>query len=194
MIAGAPSPQLWRNTRFALTVQSTVALQCASLGIPVFLCSWLRDSSSGYVEQFSRFGIGHILESSDELSEIPRLLEVKGQDRSNATCLVGNHGSCETAGSALANRFIFRSDKSLAYPHICQEPCPPRKFRWLNRSWSFSPGPGRRRAFASRWGTFRATRLYSLQARFLPRPPVTFSRFISPGFWERRPSASMPWA
>jgi hypothetical protein len=79
VITGAPSAQLWRNTRFALTVQSTVTLQCASLGIPVFLCSWLRDPSSGYVEQFSRFGIGHILESADELSEIPRLLEMKGK-------------------------------------------------------------------------------------------------------------------
>ncbi len=79
MIAGAPSPHLWRNTRFALVVQSTVALQCASLGIPVFLCSWLRESSSGYVKQFSRFGIGHILESSDELSDIPRLLEIEGK-------------------------------------------------------------------------------------------------------------------
>ena len=75
VLAGPPSPQLWRNTRFALVVQSTVALQCASLGIPVFLCSWLRDSSSGYVRQFARFGIGDILNSSDELSEIPRLLE-----------------------------------------------------------------------------------------------------------------------
>jgi len=79
VITGAPLAQLWRNTRFALTVQSTVALQCASLGIPVFLCSWLRDPSSGYVEQFSRFGIGHILESASELSEIPRLLEMKGK-------------------------------------------------------------------------------------------------------------------
>jgi hypothetical protein len=79
VITGAPSPQLWRNARFALVVQSTVALQCASLGIPVFLCSWLRESSSGYVEQFSRFGIGHILESSNELSEIPRLLELQGK-------------------------------------------------------------------------------------------------------------------
>ena len=77
VIAGAPSPALWHNTRFALTVQSTVALQCASLGIPVFLCSWLRDSTSGYVEQFSRFGVGHILESADELSEVPGLLERK---------------------------------------------------------------------------------------------------------------------
>jgi hypothetical protein len=79
VITGSPSPQLWRNTRFALVVQSTVALQCASLGIPVFLCAWLRVSSAGYVEQFSKFGIGHKLESADELSEIPRLLEMKGR-------------------------------------------------------------------------------------------------------------------
>ena len=79
VIAGAPSPQLWRNTRIALTVQSTVALQCAALGIPVFLCSWLRDPSTGYVEQFSRFGIGQTVDSADKLSEIPGLLEMKGQ-------------------------------------------------------------------------------------------------------------------
>lgn len=79
VIAGAPSAQLWRNIRFALVVQSTVALQCVSLGIPVFLCSWLRDSSSGYVEQFSRFGVGHVLESADELSQIPHLLEMRAK-------------------------------------------------------------------------------------------------------------------
>ena len=75
VIAGAPSAQLWSNTGCALTVQSTVALQCASLGIPVFLCHWLRDSTSGYVEQFSKFGVGRLLETADRLREIPRLLE-----------------------------------------------------------------------------------------------------------------------
>jgi len=79
VIAGAPSEQLWSNTRCALTVQSTVALQCASLGIPVFLCHWLRDLTTGYAEQFAKFGIGHILESAEELSEIPRLLEEKAR-------------------------------------------------------------------------------------------------------------------
>lgn len=78
VIAGAPSPQLWKNTRFALTVQSTVALQCASMGIPVFLCSWLRDSRAGYVEQFAKFGVGHILKSAEELREVPALLEKQG--------------------------------------------------------------------------------------------------------------------
>lgn len=75
VIAGPPSEELWNNTHCALTVQSTVALQCASLGIPVFLCHWLRDLTSGYIEQFSKFGVGHLLESADELSEIPRMLE-----------------------------------------------------------------------------------------------------------------------
>jgi len=79
VIAEAPSPELWRNIRLALTVQSTVALQCAALGIPVFLCSWLRDTTSGYLEQFARFGIGQVLESPANLSEIPRLLEIKGK-------------------------------------------------------------------------------------------------------------------
>lgn len=81
VIEGATSPQLWRNARVALTVQSTVALQCACLGIPVFLCAWLRDSSAGYVEQFSRFGVGQRLESADELSQIPRLLERNNTDK-----------------------------------------------------------------------------------------------------------------
>jgi hypothetical protein len=79
VIAGAPTSELWRNTRIALTVQSTVALQCASLEIPVFLCSWLRDSTSGYVEQFAKFGAGQILTSADELIAIPDLLEKKGK-------------------------------------------------------------------------------------------------------------------
>jgi hypothetical protein len=79
VIAGAPSPQLWRNTRFALTVQSTVALQCAAMGIPMFLCSWLRDSRGGYVEQFAKFGVGHILKSAEELREVPALLEKQGK-------------------------------------------------------------------------------------------------------------------
>jgi hypothetical protein len=75
VIAGPPSNQLWSMTRFALTVQSSTALECATLGIPVFLCAWLRDSISGYVQQYSRFGAGQILDSSEQLADVPALLE-----------------------------------------------------------------------------------------------------------------------
>ena len=77
VLAGPPSPQLWRNTRVALTVQSTVALECAALGIPVFLCAWLRDPYSAYVQQYGRFSIGHVLQSPEQLSDVPRLLETQ---------------------------------------------------------------------------------------------------------------------
>jgi hypothetical protein len=75
VVAGRPSDQLWNNTRFAMTVQSSTALECAALGIPVFLCGWLRDPYSGYVQQFARFGVGHVLEAPEQLAEIPGLLE-----------------------------------------------------------------------------------------------------------------------
>jgi hypothetical protein len=75
VIAGAPSPELWRNTRFALTGQSTVAIDCTLRGIPVFLCAWLRDAFTGYVGQYTRFGIGRILDSAEQITDIPQLLE-----------------------------------------------------------------------------------------------------------------------
>jgi hypothetical protein len=75
VLAGPPSDQLWSNTRIALTVQSSTGLECAALNIPVFFCAWLRDAYSGYVQQYERFGIGHVLESSDEIGQIPKLLD-----------------------------------------------------------------------------------------------------------------------
>lgn len=75
VLAGPPSHQLWNNTQFALTVQSSAALECAALGIPVFLCAWLSDPYSGYVQQYARYRVGRVLESSEQIADIPRLLE-----------------------------------------------------------------------------------------------------------------------
>ena len=74
IIGGAPEPQVWKNTRVALTVQSSVALECAMRRIPVFLCGWLRDPYTGYVPQFARFGVGRVLESAREMDAIPSSL------------------------------------------------------------------------------------------------------------------------
>jgi hypothetical protein len=74
VIAGAPSGELWRKIRFALTGQSSVVLECAAQCIPVFLCAWLRDSYTGYVSQYQRYGIGHALSSAEEITNIPELL------------------------------------------------------------------------------------------------------------------------
>jgi len=84
VVAGPPSQQLWNNTRFALTVQSSIALECAALGIPVFIFAWLRDPYSGYVRQYARFGVGHVLESSEQIGQIPGLLERHNEKHSQA--------------------------------------------------------------------------------------------------------------
>jgi len=83
VITGAPSPELWRNTRLALTVQSTTAVQCAELGIPVFLCGWLRDAHSGYQRQFARFGVGQVLQSVEEIGEIAMRLQKQANSTSH---------------------------------------------------------------------------------------------------------------
>jgi hypothetical protein len=67
--------ELWSRVYWALTVQSTVALDCAERNIPIFLCGWLADSVSGYAQQYARFGIGQLLESSQDINRIPELSE-----------------------------------------------------------------------------------------------------------------------
>ncbi len=75
IISGPISQELWQNTRFALTAQSSVAPECAERDIPIFLCGWLRDPFCGYVQQFQRFGVGHLLETVPQITDIPSLLE-----------------------------------------------------------------------------------------------------------------------
>ena len=100
VLAGPASEQLWTNTKLALTVQSSTALECTARGIPVFLCAWLRDPYSGYVQQYTRFGVGQVLECSEQIAGIPDLLGVRNQ----ATQLLRASGSL-TDADKLANLF-----------------------------------------------------------------------------------------
>src|SRR5208282_2887801 len=74
-VTDAPlSGEILRNTWCAVTVESTVAFECASRGIPAFLCGWLRHAYSGYAPQYVRFGAGRMLESPDDLLRISDML------------------------------------------------------------------------------------------------------------------------
>lgn len=75
MVTGKLTDELLRNAWFAVTVISTTAVDCASRGIPVFLCGWLENWPCGYLEQFAAFGVGRKLREPSEISGIPRLLE-----------------------------------------------------------------------------------------------------------------------
>src|SRR5262249_16244515 len=73
-ISGPPTKELWDKAQFAMTVESTIALECAVRQIPVFLCAWLKNVYGDYLRQYAKLGVGHILRSSDEIRDIPRLL------------------------------------------------------------------------------------------------------------------------
>ena len=77
LVAGAPTADLWQRTRFALTVESSTALECAAREIPIFLCTWLRDAYSGYVQQYAKFGIGYALSSPEQIADIPDFLKTR---------------------------------------------------------------------------------------------------------------------
>jgi hypothetical protein len=74
VVSGPLTEELLQNTWFGITVLSTVASECASRGIPCFLCKWLEYWPYGYLEQFSRFGVGYLLKSAAEITDIPRIL------------------------------------------------------------------------------------------------------------------------
>jgi len=75
IMTGPPPAELWRNTRVALTVQSSTALECHAQGIPVFLCRWLREPNCAYQDQYARFGIAQVLETPAQIEDIPRALQ-----------------------------------------------------------------------------------------------------------------------
>jgi len=73
-MSGPVTSELWNKTRFAISVESTIALECAVREIPIFLCGWLGHVYWGYVQQYAKFGVGHILNAPVEMQNIPQLL------------------------------------------------------------------------------------------------------------------------
>jgi hypothetical protein len=75
IVGGSLQPELLSNAWFGITVLSTVAVECALRGVPCFLCGWLESSPYGYVDQFTRFGIGTRLNQAEEIKQIPQMLQ-----------------------------------------------------------------------------------------------------------------------
>jgi hypothetical protein len=117
-VTDAPlSREIFRQTWCAVTVESTVAFECASVGIPAFLCGWLRHAYSGYAQQYVRFGVGRMLESPDDLLRIPDVLSGVMPDSDTARSLVQSISPealsevlCQPQASGL--RSVFKSGKA----------------------------------------------------------------------------------
>ncbi len=74
IVAGPLTPDLLRNAWFAITVESTAALNCTLRNVPCFVCEWLVLSSYGYIQQYARFGVGIMLKSPQQIEDIPDVL------------------------------------------------------------------------------------------------------------------------
>jgi len=57
-----------------ITVDSSVAVECALRGIPFFLCGWLDHAGMGYLQQFGRFGVARVLEGPEDIARIPEMV------------------------------------------------------------------------------------------------------------------------
>ena len=75
LVTGALTGEFLAGIWFAVTVESSVAVDCASRGLPCFLCSWFVPPLAGYEKQFVRHGAARSLESPEQIGKIPELLE-----------------------------------------------------------------------------------------------------------------------
>ncbi len=74
IIAGVPPEEVIARTWCGVTVDSSIAVECALRGIPFFLCGWLDFGGMGYLRQFARFGAGRVLAEPGRLEHIPEMV------------------------------------------------------------------------------------------------------------------------
>lgn len=71
IISGPLTEKLLARTWAGVTVESTSVLDCASRGIPCFVCGWLSASPFGYMRQYAKFGAGQMLHRVEDIGDIP---------------------------------------------------------------------------------------------------------------------------
>jgi hypothetical protein len=74
IVSGVPPEEIMTRTWCGVTVDSSVAVECALRQIPFFLCGWLDFMGLGYLQQFARFGVAQVLNSPDSIEQIPEMV------------------------------------------------------------------------------------------------------------------------
>lgn len=74
IIEGVPAEAVMPRAWCGVTVDSSVAVECALKDIPFFLCGWLDFTGIGYLEQFARYGVAQVLRSPKEIERIPAMV------------------------------------------------------------------------------------------------------------------------
>jgi len=74
IVSGVPPEEIMSRTWCGITVDSSVAVECALRQIPFFLCGWLDFMGLGYLQQFARFGVAQVLNSPESIDQIPEMV------------------------------------------------------------------------------------------------------------------------
>jgi hypothetical protein len=76
-VSSAPiSEQLLSRICFGVTVESSVAVECALARIPCFLCGWFDLGMHCYGRQYEKFGAARVLKSPTAIPRIPQMLDL----------------------------------------------------------------------------------------------------------------------
>jgi hypothetical protein len=73
-VSGVPPEEVMSRAWCGVTVDSSVAVECALRKIPFFLCGWLDFMGWGYLQQFERFGVGRVLNTPESIEQIPEMV------------------------------------------------------------------------------------------------------------------------
>lgn len=84
MREGPMTPDLFEHAWFSVTVESSVAVESTTNGVPCFLCGWFDASWYDYGKQYAKYSAGHLLDSPESVRRIPQLLD--GIKITDATC------------------------------------------------------------------------------------------------------------
>lgn len=74
IVSGVPPELVMSRTWCGVTVDSSVAVECALRQIPFFLLGWLDFMGFGYLQQFERFGVGRVLNTPESVEQIPEMV------------------------------------------------------------------------------------------------------------------------
>jgi len=74
VIGAFPPEEVMARAWCGVTVDSSIAVECTLSGIPFFICGWLDFGGMGYMRQFARYGVGHVLPGPGSIERIPEVV------------------------------------------------------------------------------------------------------------------------
>lgn len=74
LVDGPLTPSLIAQAWCGITIESTTVMDCTQNGVCCFLCGWLALGPYEYAQQYARFGVGEVLNTVEQVKEIPARL------------------------------------------------------------------------------------------------------------------------